>query len=232
VNNISWTDQVAIDTIKKISKEFNINTFVETGTFKGINAFVQSGNFKYILTCEKNPEYARIAKEKLRKKKNVMIMLNKSPDFLKEFVERHNEQKCKDFVFIYLDAHFYDKDEMNKFVVIEELQALAGFNKCVIAIHDFDNGMGHICYDGHHLNMGMVGWLLKKVNPNFKFYTNTPKFTNIQTIDSLKGMGLGRDTDAVDNIKYAWTSERLAKRGILYAVPKNLNLDKYKLVRI
>ena len=228
---MSWTDQAAIETIKKLRNEFKINTFIETGTFMGINSLVQSRNFKYVLTCDINENYLSIAKEKLKDKKNIMIFKRRSPEFLKQFVKDYKENNLRDYVFIYLDAHFYNPNAKNKFVVTEELEALRGFRKCIIAIHDFDNGMGHITYDGKDLNFELIKEGLKRISGKFRFYTNTPKWADIHTEQTLSQIGLENDKEAIDNIRYAWTSERLTKRGILYAIPRELDLNKYRLIK-
>ena len=226
---MSWTDRTAIETIKQLRDEFNVNTFIETGTFKGINSFVQSRNFKYVLTCEDNLSNVEIARNKLRDKRNVRVFKSNSPDFLGDFVRLYKKEKMEDVVIIYLDAHFYDKNARNKFIVTEELKALKGFKKCIVIIHDFNNGMGHIEYEGKTIDIDMVGGLLKEVNPGFRFYTNTPEFADIHTIETLSHIGLASDREAQDNIRYAWSKDRLTKRGILYAVPKELDLNKYRL---
>jgi hypothetical protein len=234
VIKISWTDKTALETINQLKKEFNIQTFIETGTFKGINAFVQSSNFKWVVTCEKNPGYYLEAKEKLKDKKNVIVVRMNSPDFLKDYLSRR-EEKSKEIVFIYLDAHFYDKKRKNKFVVTDELKALKNDFKnsgnCIIAIHDFDNGMGHITYDGKTINMNLVKDLLLKINPEFQFYTNKSDTTEIHTLETLHEIGLENDPEARDNIMYAWSAERLTKRGILYAIPRKINHKKFNLIK-
>jgi hypothetical protein len=226
---MSWTDKCALNTIKQLRNEFKIDTFVETGTFKGINAFVQSKNFKWVLTCEKIPEYYVKAK-KLLEIKNTTVFLMDSPKFLKEFAIQSRKENYKKYVFFYLDAHFYDKNAMEKFIVKKELEVLEGYKKSIIAIHDFDNGMGHITYDGKTIDMEMVKERLLKINPKFVFYTNTPEFTDILTVERLKEIGLENNKEAIDNINYAWTNDRLKIRGILYAVPRKLDLKKYKLI--
>lgn len=228
---MSWTDKIALETINQLKEEFDIQTFIETGTFKGVNSFVQSQNFKYVLTCENNYEYYLEAKEKL-KNKNISIFKQTSPKFLKEFIKAHKHNKSDEIVFIYLDAHFYNPSLKEKFIVKEELNSLKGFRNCLIAIHDFDNGMGHITYDGKTINLRMVKSRLLKINPKFHFYTNTPEFSDIHTLQTLKEIGLESDKEAQDNINYAWSKERLTKRGILYAIPKKLDLNKYKLIEI
>jgi hypothetical protein len=227
---MSWTDKTAIETIKQLRDEFKVETFIETGTFKGINSFVHADNFKYVLTCEKNKKYISDASKLLVNKENVLLFEENSPEFLVDFIRRYKENNLNDTVIIYLDAHFYDPKARNKFIITEELEALKGFRNCIIIVHDFDNGMGHIEYDGQSMNMEMLKGKLLHVNPFFKFYTNTRKFSDIHTIESLHEIGLNGNQGAEDNINYAWSKKRLTKRGILYCVPKKLDLNKYKLI--
>lgn len=229
---MSWTDKTAIETIKRLRDQFKVNTFIETGTFKGINSFVQAKNFKYVITCEKIVEYCDQARKKLKCRGNVMIRLMDSPEFLGDFATRYRMEKMDDNIIFYLDAHFYDAQAKEKFIVREELKALEGFRNCIVIIHDFDNGMGHIDYDGETINLEMVGGLLHGINPHFKFYTNIPEKTEILTRENLKDMGLENDRDAIDNIRYAWSEKRLTKRGILYSIPKEINGDQFNLKRI
>jgi len=224
---MSWTDKKAIETIKKIRDKFNIKTFLETGTFKGINARLHSSNFKEVLTCELIEEYFLIAKEKLRKCENVKIFNKTSPLFLKDFVEEYNKGVRSDIVFIYLDAHFYNPalPIEKRFVVLEELKALKGFKKCIIAIHDFDNGLGHITYDGQPLNLKLIKEDLMKVNPDFKLYTNELATCEIYDEKTILDSGMIIDFETMDNICYANSIPRLTYRGILYAVPFELGKE-------
>ncbi len=227
-----WLDRTAIKQIIKLRDEFNISTFIETGAFMGINAKFHSHNFKDVLSCDIKEEYLKIAMEKIKKLNNVFIEKKSSPKFLKDFIKNYKKTGRKDTVFMYLDAHFYDPllPKEDKWVVQGELKSLEGFENCVVCIHDFDNGLGHCNYDGEPLGMNVVGGLLKKVNPNFNFYTNELATCDIieeRDVKSIKG--LSSDTETLDNIMYAHSTPRLTYRGILYCTPKPLDLNKYDL---
>ena len=56
-----WLDKKSIEQILKMRDDFNISTFIETGTFKGINAKVHAYNFKEVLTCDISEEYLKDA---------------------------------------------------------------------------------------------------------------------------------------------------------------------------
>ena len=230
-----WLDKKSIEQILKIRDQFQISTFLETGTFKGVNAKFHALNFKQVLTCDISDEYLAKARQRLEDTPNVVIDKRSSPDFLKSFIEGYRKQGRNDIVFIYLDAHFYDPslppDE--KWVVVNELKALAGFERCVICIHDFDcEGLGHCCYDGEPLGFPLIGEHIRKVNPNFYYYTNARAFCEIYDEASIKGVpGITLDEETIDNIRYAHSAERLTYRGILYATPEELDLNRFQLKR-
>ncbi|MFC1594568.1 hypothetical protein ACFL38_04505 [Candidatus Omnitrophota bacterium] len=233
---MSWLDKISIETILQLRDQFNISTFVETGTFKGVNAKFQAQHFQRIETCDISEESLQIARERLRSDTNVTIVQQSSPDFLRAFVERYRKDKRDDIVFIYLDAHFYDPalppDE--KWVVVNELKALEGFEQCVICIHDFDcEGLGHCCYDGQPLGWPLVREHVMKVNPNFFFYTNTRELCDIYTEKTIAHVsGITLDEATLSNIQYAYTSDEKTYRGILYCTPEELDVDKYKLKKL
>jgi hypothetical protein len=222
---MSWTDKKALAIINQLKEEFKVRYFVETGTFKGINAIVHSKNFEYVFTCENCPEYLNILNKKLSNYYNIYCFHANSPDFLSGFIPKIN--KIKEPIIIYLDAHFYNPSlSMEKrFVVLEELKALKGFKNCIIIVHDFwNNKFTGITYDGINLNMNLLQKDLLNVNPDFKFYTNS----ECDVYNEYNIKELIDDTDALDNIKYANSNIDKRDRGILYVIPQELDLTKYK----
>jgi len=217
---MSWTDRGAINHIKQIRDLFGVEKFIETGTFKGINAELHSKNFDIVFTCEKVKEFYYAARKRLDKYKNVLIMNKNSKEFLRYF----NDNYYKMF---YLDAHFYDPKAKQKWVVIDELKALKGHKNAIIVIHDFDNGLGHINYEGQSLNLKFIKKYLLKVNPKFHFYTNNIDSCDIvkPTRKDIKAAGLKYDKETIDNLKYAQTSPRLTYRGLLYCLPMKVNIE-------
>ena len=149
-----------------------------------------------------------------------------SAEFLKQFIEQYKKDKREDYVIFYLDAHFYDtqlKPE-NRFVVLRELKALKDFDKAIIIIHDFDNNLGHITYDGQPLNLELLKEDLLNINPNFKFYTNELESCQIvKKEEVIKGIeGLEPDFETLENLDYAWSTPRLTYRGLLYCSPDKI----------
>lgn len=233
---MSWIDKKSIEQVLKLRDKFRIQTYIETGTFKGVNAKFHAQNFKEVLTCDIDEEYLEKARERLKPYKNVFIYKQSSPEFLKSFVERYNSEGRRDIVMFYLDAHFYDPalPPEEKWVVKNELKALAGFENCVIYIHDFDcGGLGHCSYGGESLDWQLLKEDLLRVNPQFHFYTNSRELCDIydeQTIAVVAGITL--DDDTLDNIRFAHSSERSTYRGILYCSPKALDLNHFELVKM
>jgi hypothetical protein len=228
-----WLDKKSIKQILSIRDLFSISTFVETGAFKGVNARFHSQNFSTVLTCDISDEYLTEARNRLKGCANVVIYKQSSPDFLRSFIQKYQDDGRKDTVFIYLDAHFYDPslppDE--KWVVINELKALEGFKNCVICIHDFDcEGLGHCRYDGEPLSWLLIRDYIMKVNPDFHYYTNAKESCEIYDEKTIRGVpGILMDEVTIDNIRYAHSEERLTYRGILYASPGKLDLTAFEL---
>ena len=225
---MSWTDKKAVEHIKQIRDIFKVKTLVETGTFKGINAELHSKNFKEVFTCEKIKDYYYKAKERLSTYDNVFISYSDSSEFLKRFLKIPN-------VLFYLDAHFYDYTlpKNKRFVVLDELKMLKGKKDSIIVIHDFDNNLGHIVYDGQSLDLNLLRNDLLKINPNFKFYTNELSSCDPVTLieQDIKDAGLNLDADTIDNLQYAWSCPRLTYRGILYCVSKKINIEGLREIK-
>jgi hypothetical protein len=235
---MSWTDKAAIKTILQLRDDFKIEDFVETGTFKGVNAKLHSNYFKNVITCEYNEEYFYELESKRELPNNIQVHLSDSPSFLYMYRWHYLLDSTLPPPLFYLDAHFYlpeMKNESNekKFVILRELKALSDFENCIIIIHDFDcSELGHITYDKISLNFDLVKDYLNKVNPNFKYYINCREYCDIITPEEViegKIKGVEATEDVLDNLKYVWSSPEKTYRGILYCIPKELDLSKYAL---
>ena len=228
---MSWTDFCAIDTISKLVKKFNIDTLIETGTFRSQNARVMSSIFSNVLTCEVNDEYYWYSVNKTLFIPNIKVMHKNSVDFLKLVSLSSNKN-----LFYYLDAHFYDptlpKEE--KFVVKKELKSINSNCNCIIVIHDFDteNGLGHLVYDRDSLNFDVVQSELYRINPNFVYYTNDLSTCDIVTIDDIssnKLPNLSVDNENIDSLKFVWSNPFKTYRGILYCLPTEVDSYVYNI---
>ena len=99
----------------------------------------------------------------------------------------------------------------------------------VLCVHDFDNGMGHLIYDGEHLDWKLIGEYLRKINPHFHYYTNTK--AEPYTEETIKELPITVNNDVLDAIKFVHSTEARRIRGMLFATPLLLNLSKYQLRR-
>ena len=99
------------------------------------------------------------------------------------------------------------------------------FKDSIIIIHDFDNNLGHITYDGIKLDMKLVEKKLKSINKNFYFYTNRLESVDLVPPNAveMKEAGLEVDFDTLDNLNYAASTPRLSYRGLLYCLPTKLS---------
>ena len=234
---MSWTDIKSIETMKKLRDRFNVKVFVETGTFRGNNAEVHSRNFETVLTVEIEPEYYFRSKKRLYNYTNVYQTLANSPDYLRKILPA---LKTVGTVMFFLDAHFYDATlpPEDKWVVVQELRALEGFENCIIIIHDFNcNGLGGLKYDGQPLDFDLVYEHLFNANPNFSYYFNEFSGCDILTKEKLndgKMPPLVLDDDIEDTLNFVWSQYPFtltrSHRGILYAVPEKLDLTQFELV--
>ncbi len=223
-----WLDKRATYNTLQIKKAYNVSTFIETGTFRGINLKFWSYHFPEVIGCELNPTYYKLTEERMAGLINYKLYNMSSPDYLKSFVEQYRKDHRQDYIIFYLDAHFYDPNLANKFVVLEELDALEGFDKAIIIIHDFDtkNGLGHIVYDGTPLDLLLLKPRLYSVNESFSYYRNTPNTCDPHTLDSIQYVrGIEPDEDTIETIKYHNT-DWLARRGLLYCLPNQFDLER------
>lgn len=222
---MSWTDRDSRIAIMTLRDKYKIKTFIETGTFKGVNAHIMSNIFDNVITIEKDYNYFKIAMLNNIGKKNICFLWDSSPEILKTL-----KKGLK--AIIYLDAHFYDKKAKQKFVVIDELKALKSHKNKTLIIHDFDNNLGHINYDGQSLDFGLLKRHLKKVNPNFHYYTNSLASCSIIKQSSVNEFPPQFREVVKDNLDYAWSRPEKTFRGILYCTPTRLSKIDQQLMGV
>lgn len=233
-----WFDRAAVEVGLKLRDKFQVCQFIESGTYRGVNLKFWSYRFYHVIGVELHRRYFHETDRRLDNCRNAKIICQDSSQFLKEFVDNYYQVGRQDTVLIYLDAHFYTPGEKrireDRWVILRELQALAGFENCILAIHDFNCGGGlyGLVYDDEPLNFELVKDYLVQVNPNFSYYTNLREHCNPHTEESIIGVeGLESDFTTLETIRFHNT-DRLKYRGILYCTPTPLDLTQFKLRKI
>lgn len=134
-----WTINSKIDLINKFVKKYNLNIFVETGTYLGDTIFRQKDNFKKIYSIELSEYYFGLAKKRFQGFDNINLILGDSKDKLKDILIENDEP-----IFFWLDGHYSTgltaKAEDKETPILEELTTIFDLNtkkhKHVILIDD------------------------------------------------------------------------------------------------
>lgn len=166
-------DKIHLRLIKKLIRDNNVTSIVETGTFLGYTTELLANEFPHlqIYSSEINKSFYNKARKNLRKYKNVKIYNKTSPEFLQELV---NNKVLGDRPFFYLDAHWLDEWPLE-----QELQIISyNLKSAVISIDDFkvegNRGFVYDRYNGKECSLELVRPNLnkkKKYNllfPNYK----------------------------------------------------------------
>ena len=228
---MSWTDNKAIKQMKLLRDEFQFEHLIETGSFKGINAELYNYYFGCVTTIESNYENYKIVANWIAQFPSVHAVYGFSCEYL-NFCRIYHPTYLTNSVF-YLDAHFYNPDALkeDRWVVVKELKALKGVGGCIIIIHDFKcSGLGHLIYGGEALDWGVVNKYLYEVNSNFHYYVNTREHCDINTEETVHNLPITVNEDVIDAIRFVNSSDVKRCRGILYAVPRELDLATYDLI--
>ena len=217
-----WPDKAAARVMAQLRDQFLVKTLVETGTAHGIGARYWAQLFPIVLSCDTEEEMLAVARRKVLGAGKIFLHRMPSPKFLTWFREWYERDGRQDYVAFLLDAHWYVD-----WPILGELQALKGFTRAIVVIHDFKApGLGYVSYNGQDLDWDYVKADLMAVNPGFHFYHNTREGCDIVTpaevaAGRVPGLVWDKETRHVlENI--VWESERRAYRGILYAVPEPL----------
>lgn len=126
-------DRIFQKAIKTIILSLPITSFVETGTYLGDSTeFV--ANLKKnlpIFTCEINKILYRKARGRLKRFKNVKVIKDSSPEFLRNLIESN---LLGDFPLFFLDAH-----DLSSYLPLEnELEIItSSLDRAIIVIDDF-----------------------------------------------------------------------------------------------
>ncbi len=161
-------DKIHLSLLRKIIKEYNITSIVETGTFLGYTTELLAKEFPNldIYTSEINPDFYKKAKKNLKNYKKIHIYNQTSPEFIKGLI---NEKKLGDRPFFYLDAHWLDDWPLE-----QELQIISkNIKSAVISIDDFkvegDSRFIYDSYNGKECSLALVNPNLKAGNYNVLF---------------------------------------------------------------
>jgi len=87
--------------IRKFSKSFDINCFVETGTYIGDMIWALKDDFSQIYSIELDKKLAKQAKERFSKYKHVKIVQGDSSNTLPKILDKNNEP-----IIFWLDSHY------------------------------------------------------------------------------------------------------------------------------
>lgn len=148
-----------------IKRYYQIDTAVETGTYKASTTIYLSAYFKKVHTIEfYTPNYNE-AVENLKNCNNVQIHLGSSQNILKKILpELQNEP-----VFFYLDAH-----GNNYWPLLEELKEISKSHKdnCIIVIDDcLVPGRPDIPYDSYGINECSYNYFKEELKNVFTEYS-------------------------------------------------------------
>ncbi len=125
-------DVISIQLFKEIVEEFDIDTIVETGTFRGFTTELLAKMFPKIkiYTCEINGLNYLKAKKNLAKYKNVHLFKGTSPTFLADLLDN---KKISNKTLFYLDAHWLDEWPLE-----EEIKIISTrLKNAIVVIDDF-----------------------------------------------------------------------------------------------
>ena len=110
------------DIIEKLRSQFQVSTFVETGTYQGNTAAWAGEHFKHVFTIEGSPEFHRAAQERYRANRNIEFLLGDSRSQLREVVSRLAGTPA----LFWLDAHWMPGSfgEGHECPLLEEIAAI------------------------------------------------------------------------------------------------------------
>ena len=163
--------KMRINIIRKIFSKKIITEIYETGAYHGSTTEFLSRYKIPLKTCEISPASYFIAKDRLKKYRNVQIDNCDSYEFLK-----NNLKKSNKIIFFYLDAH--KPDTLNP--LIKELEVIFNnLNNFIVLIDDFlvphDMGYGYDSINGSVLKVSYIRKFLKKENVTYFFPKKSSK---------------------------------------------------------
>lgn len=125
----AFEDKFLKEELHKIIQKYDINTIIETGSYKGWSTNVLAQYGKEVISIEINPELLNLAKANNSHNSNVIFYEGSSQKILEKILP---DYKNKNLV-IFLDAHWHDY-----WPILDELTVIKDNElEPVIIIHDF-----------------------------------------------------------------------------------------------
>lgn len=160
---------------KKLKQFFDIDIFIETGTYSGETTRVGQGIFKEVYSIELSKELYSEAENNFNNFSNVFLYLGSSDEILYKILP---EIKEKERVLFYLDAHYSGgvtacNGNINNGAasnpILKELRAIknCGIKNAIILIDDL---RGFYAPPQNAPTLKEIKKTIKEVNSNYKFY--------------------------------------------------------------
>lgn len=139
----AFEDKYLQEELYRLIDTYNVDTIIETGTYKGWSTNVLAKTGKKIITIEINPELHNSAKDFNYDHSNIEFYLGSSQEIIDNIIPKNSNNK---YLF-FLDAHWGEY-----WPVLDELRVIKEKGlKPVIIIHDFyvpdKNGTAKFGYD-------------------------------------------------------------------------------------
>ncbi len=167
-------DVVSIKLFKEIVEEFDIDTIVETGTFRGFTTGLLASMFPKIkiYTCEINGFNYLQAKKNLAQYKNVHVFKGTSPQFLSHLLDN---KKISNNTLFYLDAHWLDDWPLE-----EEMKIISTrLKNAVVVIDDFKvPGDSNFAFDRYGSKECALPMVIASISPKNTYDLLFPSYGN------------------------------------------------------
>lgn len=127
-----------------LSKQFNITSCVETGSYKGDTTLFLAKVFPDIFrySIELSDEYYRESRWRVRSFLKSLIIKGSSPESIKKLID---DSKLGDLPLFFLDAHWNEY-----WPLLDELKQVSKLGRAIIIIHDFQvDGRPEYGYDSY-----------------------------------------------------------------------------------
>jgi len=179
----AFEDRFLREELHRLLEAFNIDTIIETGTYKGWSTDLLAQTGKKVITIEINSEYHEIAKDFNYDHENIEFYLGSSEDILEKLIPVNGDNN----ILFFLDAHWEEY-----WPILDELSLIQRKGiKPVIIIHDFyvpdEKGrakFGFDQYKGQNLDFPYV-------KPSMDLLYGYEKYVHYCIEESEIGAGVG-----------------------------------------